>query len=35
MANKIIIIGAGPSGLIAGYNFLLRGFDVQILSNQI
>jgi sialic acid synthase SpsE/protoporphyrinogen oxidase len=34
MANKIIIIGAGPSGLIAGYNFLLRGFDVQIFEQS-
>ena len=30
MANKVIIIGAGPSGLIAGYNFLLKGYDVSI-----
>jgi len=30
MANKVVIIGAGPSGLIAGYKFLMKGYDVQI-----
>lgn len=32
--NKIYIIGAGPSGLIAGYELLKKGFEVEIFEQS-
>jgi len=32
--KKVLIIGAGPSGLIAGCELLDRGFDVTILEKN-
>ena len=35
MVKKIVIIGAGPAGLTAGYELLRKGFEVTILEESL